>query len=1209
MLLFFEFTRRQKRACIIIASLVFFYLLFGFLGAPLILRGVLEKDVARAIGRDVSVARVRVNPLTLSVTLGGLKAREAGDGPFVQVEEAYANLQLISVFKRALVFKTIRLVTPDIHLERTGDTTFNFSDIGQNAADAPPEDNETTDAGGIAFVIGDLSIVRGRITLNDRVVAAGHRFEGLNLSVQNLSSRPADVDDATDFRLSARINDADAVLQGQSRPFRADHETHASIRLTAVTLPQYLPYLSLPPNLIMQSFGLETETEIDFRLLADGQPELVVAGQTTLTDVRFTDGSGDPFVHHPHIAFDLLPSKILSGEVRFGKVESDKPEYYFKRLASGDFYLPFLAETAYEKVEEKAKTDATGTFQPVVTIDTLNLSQAVLHLKDLSNREPFSTTISRLDLMVENVGLGTDRMAAYQLSLQTDAGETASLQGTASLTPLQAAGEVALTEIKASRYAPYVQDRLGFNTTSGRLSLSGNFRFRQAEPSPQVTIAGLRLTAHDLDLQDKKNAASIFSLGRLDVADTTFDLSGRTIRLGSLGLEDTQFFCRREKDGRLNWVDAFTPLSSRPTNASEQATNPIVESETDGFAEPFVIQLAAVDFSDVTVDVVDLVPQEPVHLRMDKLTLSATDLSSAPGQTGRATLRFDWAESGLVQIGGKVALNPMALDLTVDIKALDMRPFQPYLSDHAGLVVVQGLFSSNGQLQLIQENTDALPGVTYQGNAEIGQFASIDRKNANDFLNWKGLRFDSLNVKTNPLMVSVDQVRMADFFARVIVDSQGSLNLVTLLEPPATPSTNNDPSTAAKRGMDNKAHKQNRPEIRIDQIHFSGGDVDLSDQFIKPNFRARFQQLSGQISGLASIEEKRADVLLEGLWGSNAPVKISGQINPLIDNPFVDLNLNISDIELSPFSPYSGKYIGYILEKGMLTFSVDYLMADRKLEGKNSIYINQLTLGDAVESPDAVNLPIKLAVALLKDRDGNIQLDLPVSGSLDDPRFKVSKVVLKVLKNLIVKIVSSPFAALSNLTGGQGEELSYLEFDAGDSTINAENSEKLDNLAKILFERPALNLDIQGTTALLPDRQGLQAQLLENQLKAKKLQQMIKTGKSAVPPEKIILSDNERSALLRSVFDSAGIPKPVDSSGKPITLTPVIIEQLLREHTAVTENDYRHLANVRALNTKDYLLAHGQVERHRLFIVEPRIGHTDPGPQPAANGRVAFSLK
>ncbi len=261
-----------------------------------------------------------------------------------------------------------------------------------------------------------------------------------------------------------------------------------------------------------------------------------------------------------------------------------------------------------------------------------------------------------------------------------------------------------------------------------------------------------------------------------------------------------------------------------------------------------------------------------------------------------------------------------------------------------------------------------------------------------------------------------------------------------------------------------------------------------------------------------------------------------------------------------------------------------------------------------MDSPEAVSLPIKLAVALLKDREGNIELDLPVSGSLDDPQFKIGKVILTVLKNLIVKIVTSPFAALGALAGG-GEELSYLEFDAGVGTISVENALKLDKLAKILYERPALKLDIQGSIAPEADRAALQALLLENRLKAEKLQKMIKSGKSAVPLEEIAISVEERADILAKVYAADAIPAPLDSGGKPVELTPEIMEGLLRAHTAVTEDDYRKLANARAFNAKNYLLEQSQVERERIFIVEPRTGAQDQSPENTVVGRVVFSLK
>lgn len=1201
-----KLTSRQKRAVITVAAAILFYLLFGFLGAPFIVRGILEGMLGSAIDRRVTVGQVRVNPLTLSVALRHLDVRERDGSPFLAFDEGFANLQVSSAYRWALVLKTVRLVNPEVHLIRTAAATFNFSDIGRDRPPRSPEPENPADAGRFGLVVDDLHIMGGRVTLDDRMVSVNHRVEGLNLSVSNFSSRPADKDDTAAFRLSARVNDAGVSLKGRSRPFRGDHETHASVSLEAVRLVHYLPYVYIPPKLIVQSVSLQTETEIDFRMLADGQPELVVSGQSTLGDLRVTDHNGDPFVYHPHLTFDLLPSKVLTGQLRFGTVESDKPEYFLKRLPSGDLYLPFLAETAYEKAEEKSQADASGEFQPLVTIDAINLTQAIVHLTDLSNREPFSATIRCLDLAVDNFGLNSDRIAAYRLALYTDADETISLEGTASLFPMQAVGDVSLTGIQIPRYAPYFQDRLGFRTASGRVTLGGSYRLRQTAESILVSLSGIHLTANTLKLLEKKSNAPMLSLGRLEVADTMVDLARREISLGRLAVDDTRLFCRRGKDGTLNLVEAVVPT---PAAAAGDPASPEAESSAAYDAAPFVVKLGKIGFTDLTVDVTDFVPQEPVHLRMDNLAFTAADLSTAPGQTGRMDLSLRWMEQGRLRVGGEVSINPPSLDATVDITAMDVRPFQPYLSERVGLIVTHGRLDTNGRFQFSGGGGAASPSITYRGNAGINRFASIDSKNADDFLKWEALRLDTLKLAMDPLEISVDRIRLDDFFARVIVDPSGSLNLISMFSQTEGPPAGNTEIVSTPKTKKEEPDEKNTPSIRIDRIILSDGDVDFSDQYIKPNYGARFQQLGGQILGLASIDEKRADVLLNGLWGSHAPVKISGRINPLIEPPYADLNLNISDIELSPFSPYSGKYIGYILEKGKLTFNVDYLMQNRKLEGKNSIFINQLTLGDTVDSPDAVNLPIKLAVALLKDREGNIQLDLPVSGSLDDPQFKIGKVILTILKNLIVKIVTSPFAALGALAGGGGEELSYLDFDAGVSEIDPANSLKMDKLAKILFERPALKLDIQGTVAPQVDREALEATLLENRLKAQKLKQMMKAGESAVPLEEITITAEERTMLLRSVIETAGISAPVDGSGKPVAWTTPVMEELLRGRTAVTEDDYRRLANARAFNAKDYLVEHGRVARGRLFIVEPRIDAAGLKTESAPRGRVVFSLK
>lgn len=1204
-----DLTLRQKKIIVILASIVLIYLLFGFLAAPFAVRNILENQIAGAINRKVSVGPVRVNPITLSVTLRDLSIQEAEGGAFVKLDEAYANLQTSSLLKWALVLKSIRVVNPQIDLVRMGATSFNFSDIGNRSVS---EQEPSPDGGGIALAVYDVSVQGGQILLDDRVVSVHHKIDNLEVHVSDFSTRPSDADVYTRFKLAARVNGADTSLSGKTRPFAPKRETKAEVKLASLDAPHYLPYVALPENLQIRSLIVETDAELDFRMQERGKPELIVAGVLSLIDARLADGNGDPFVHHPRMTFDLLPSKVLAGELRLAELSTADPEYYFKRLPSGEIYMPFLAPKVYKKAETKAAEDTSGDFQPVITIDTLNLKHGVVHFTDLSNSDAFATTVSDLNLEMENIGLNVDRTATVRFSMSTEADESATLSGTVSLASMQAAGEIEVSDIEISRYLPYYQDNFDFKAATGRLSLGGAFRFRREGETPLISLSNVHVDVSQLAVVDEGDDEPLISLDRLRLSDTTAESATAEFAVGRLDLTGAVISIRREKDGVLNLVKAFMPKDAGtfPTDSVAVPPEARPASLQTAHRTP-AITLAAVNIADVSVDVEDRMPNEPVRLRLDQIAVSASNVSTVSGSTGKAELKLRWEQDGQFRAGGNIAIAPLTLNLTVNAGNLDIRPFQPYISDQAGMIVTQGIFGTEGRLK-VSQGKSAAPVINYTGKAVLNRFASIDRKNANDFLKWDGLLLDHLEVGVNPDRVSIDQISLSDFFARVIVDSDGSVNLVSMFSGPdgqpavsAEEATVPSPDTKASSPPESGA---TAPLIRIARVSLSKGDVDFSDRFIRPNFNARFHDLGGRVSGLQSIAQTRADVLLEGMWADHAPVKITGRINPLVADPYVDLDLNISDIELSPFSPYSGKYLGYILEKGKLTFNVSYLMEDRKLEGKNSIYINQLTLGDTVDSPEAVSLPIKLAVALLKDREGNIELDLPVSGDLNDPQFRIGKVILTVLKNLIVKIVSSPFAALGALADG-GEELSYLDFAPGISDISPENADKMDKLAKILYERPGLKLDIRGVATPKGDQHALQAALVENRLKAQKLENMMKKGQSAVPLEEIVIGEAERPSLIEQVFETSGITVPLDAGGKPVEPTPENMQLLLRTHTDVTPDDYRKLANLRAFNAKNYLLDNGQVERERVFIVEPQSG-SQPAPGDASGeGQVVFSLK
>ncbi|MBV5337397.1 MAG: DUF748 domain-containing protein, partial [Deltaproteobacteria bacterium] len=306
---------------------------------------------------------------------------------------------------------------------------------------------------------------------------------------------------------------------------------------------------------------------------------------------------------------------------------------------------------------------------------------------------------------------------------------------------------------------------------------------------------------------------------------------------------------------------------------------------------------------------------------------------------------------------------------------------------------------------------------------------------------------------------------------------------VTSVVPQVADTTAMPATSTAAKSADGKAETpvtpavaENKPlmPVKIGKITLQGGNVRFSDNFVKPNYTANLKKIGGRVSGLSTEPGSTASLELRGNYDNVAPLSVTAQINPLSAKPYLDLQAEIKGVELTPFSSYSGKYAGYAIEKGKLSLFVKYKIEDGQLVAENRVFIDQLTFGDRIESPDATKLPVNLAISLLKNRNGEIDLDLPISGSLDDPQFSIGGLVIKVIVNLFVKAVTSPFALIGSMFGG-GEELSNVEFDFGRAVISPDSQKRLENLAKALVDRPSLRLEIEGRIDPENDREGLKS--------------------------------------------------------------------------------------------------------------------------------------
>lgn len=491
--------------------------------------------------------------------------------------------------------------------------------------------------------------------------------------------------------------------------------------------------------------------------------------------------------------------------------------------------------------------------------------------------------------------------------------------------------------------------------------------------------------------------------------------------------------------------------------------------------------------------------------------------------------------------------------------------------------------------------------VRYRGNAMVLNLRMADKLTNERFVRWAALRAERIDASIGhgPPRVVVGEVVLADFYARVILNSNAKLNLSDIIanpkaaptsitranpgniSPPAPETKQTAAATPAKRTID--------ANIRLGRIRLQGGAINYTDNFIKPHYTADLTDIGGKIGGFGTRSTEPAEVELQGQINSSAPIDITGSVNPLAPTAFVDIKAKADGVELTNFTPYSAKYTGYPITKGTLNVDVHYLLQNSQLTASNHFFISQLTFGDKVPSPNAINLPIALAVSLLKNPRGEIDITLPVSGSLNDPQFSIGRLILKALTTLIMKVVAAPFNMLASVVGAGGskENLDHVEFPAGLSTLTPDATSRLTTLAKAMQSRPGLRLTMSGRVDPDLDRPGLRAAIVDRMVKMQKVKEMRERGENA-DVATVNLTPDEYDKYLKEVYKQAKFDKPRNFLGLDKSLPPDEMKKLLADNTKVSDEDLKSLANARAVAVRRYLGK--QVDPVRLAVVAPNVG-------------------
>jgi flagellar motor protein MotB len=742
-------------------------------------------------------------------------------------------------------------------------------------------------------------------------------------------------------------------------------------------------------------------------------------------------------------------------------------------------------------------------------------------------------------------------------------------------------------------YLEYIPFKINSRLASGTVDAANTLTFTQYRDRPSnLTVSG-DVSIHDLMAVDKDDNPLI-TLPVYTLRNAYINFGEKELTVDKVYSENGTIDVKRYKDGAFNLQRLLPRLAEKLEETAEKKEE-----------RPWIVNINKLAYENYTIKVEDLVPDDPVSLVVGQIILKAENISTEKDRRGSLTYSFKLNETGTVSAKSSFGINPVAADVTLSLKDINIIPFQPYITDKIKILITDGAVSVDGNLSYVTSEDE---GVTaqYKGNVSISKFASVDKLKANDFLKWDSLYFSGVHFAYSPLRVTIKEVALADFYSRLIVNSDGTLNVQGIVKDEqaagetVSAEMEKEPAVSPQK-------KSPAGQININTVTLQAGTVNFSDKHIKPNFAANLLEIGGRVSGLSSEKESRAGVDLRGKLENYAPLEIKGTINPLTEDLHVDLQVNFDDMDLSPLTPYAHKYVGYTIQKGKLSLDLKYLIEGKKLDSSNSISLDQFTLGEKVESPEATKLPVKFAINLLKNSKGMINLDLPVKGSIDDPEFSIGSVVLKMVVNLVVKAVSSPFKLLGALVG-DGEELSYIGFDYGKSVLSEHERSKLDKLAKALADRPSLNIDITGYVDPEKDVEALRQYTFDSKLRAQKLKNMVKKGDKPLQLDEIVIESEEYEKYLSRAYKEEKFPKPRNFLGIAKNLPAPEMEKLIFTYIQITEDVLRHLASKRALTVKDYFSKSGQIDPGRIFLVEPEslLPEKDEG---LKKSRVDFTLK
>ncbi|MDN8008916.1 DUF748 domain-containing protein [Burkholderia multivorans] len=1243
-------SRRTRRIGLGILIFLVLFGLLGFFAAPPLIRHLAEQQLSQQLDRPATIRRIALNPYTLNLEADSIHLGErGGQGDFIDIAKLVVRPSWTSLFRGAPIVNEIRLDSPRFHIVRYDAQRFNFTDLIEKFSTPPKPDSKPT-----LFSVSNIQVNNGRIDFDDRLLNEKHVVDDWTLGVPYIATLPSKTDIFVEPKLRMRFDGSPIAIDGKTKPFAQSRESEIALKFDKLDVPKLISYVPAKLPVAVTSGLLSSDLSVNFVMSGD-TPALRVSGTVDLTDAKVTGPASEPLFAARGVHVAAAGLEPLRNAMHFDEIRIDRPVIDLSRdkqgvlnvekLAGSPAAAPKPASAAGNGASRAAAAAAnapaasgaqaadTKTPPLDLTIRHVAIDGGTVNLDDRVPATPTALSLTKLAATLDGFALQRKTPAKYTLSTSLSRGGDLKAEGTVDVAAKRVDTKLVVDALALAPLQPYLGEATRARVLDGALGATINAKadWGKTPLDAQVADSELSLKSLKLATPDAKAPAIVLPDARAKIAK--IDVAARTAEIASVDAHGLALDVKRLKNGNIDLAAFASPAQP----AVPQRT---VARKAQAAAPSWHYRIDALNVKEASANFTDLSTPRPVKLAIKPLDLSVQKLGDDMTKPLPVQLKATLNRKGSLNVTGDVTAQPLKLALKIDGNRVDAAAFEPYFGSALNATIASALLNAQGNLTFAQAK-DTMRAA-YRGNVALVDVRMLDKATSDPFAGWRSLALTNLKANYDDKGTDVDAARVtfSNFYGRVLLDAQGRLNLNDIvaketgpaqsltrdasksepvpLSPGVTPPAAaqaasaaaaqqaSAPAAASATVVVKAAPTPQRPvRMHFGELVLQNGRVTYTDNFIKPNYTANLVAIKGTVGAFGTDSTTSAPVDVAANLAGNGPISIKGSVNPLIDKPALDLTATAHDIELTNLTPYSAKYAGYPITKGKLNVDLHYQLANDQLKANNHIFIDQLTFGDHIDNDTATKLPVKLAISLLKNTRGEIDVNLPVSGSLSNPEFSVGGLIWRALLNLIAKAVTSPFSLLAHAFGSGGEDLGYVEFAPGSAVLTDAQQKKLDTVVKMLTEKPSIRLDLIGRVDPDKDTPGLRTAYVDRLVRQQKLKDVVGQGES-IDPMTVNVEPGEYGKYLTRAYKAADFKKPRNLIGLQKTLPEADMKKALAEHAPADDNALRALAQQRAQAVRQYL--DGKIDAKRMFVVAPKLdakGIEDKG----ATTRVDFGLQ